>query len=73
MRSPIGIYHVKHSECHAPPLLVNLSVCSLYLCYRSVYLPSSLHIDGHESKPANSNFSIFLVDKFEGITFYMMC
>ena len=29
-----------------------------------------LYIDGHESKPANSNFSIFfLFDKFEGNTF----
>ena len=29
-----------------------------------------LHIDGHESKPANSNFFIFfLFDKFEGNTF----
>ena len=28
------------------------------------------HIDGHESKPANSNFSnFFLFDKFEGNTF----
>ena len=28
------------------------------------------HIDGHESKPANSNFSKnFLFDKFEGDTF----
>ena len=28
------------------------------------------HIDGHESKPANSNFSIFfLFDKFEGNPF----
>ena len=26
------------------------------------------HIDGHESKPANSNFSIFLFDKFKGNT-----
>ena len=29
-----------------------------------------LYIDGHESKPANSNFSIFILfDKFEGNTF----
>ena len=30
----------------------------------------NMHIDGHESKPANSNFSIFyLFDKFECNTF----
>ena len=30
----------------------------------------NVYIDGHESKPANSNFSkIFLFDKFEGNTF----
>ena len=29
-----------------------------------------IHIDGHESKPANSNFSIFfLFNKIEGNTF----
>ena len=27
------------------------------------------YIDGHESKPANSKFSFFLFDKFEGNTF----
>ena len=27
-----------------------------------------MYIDGHESKPANSNFSIFLFDKFKGNT-----
>ena len=35
-----------------------------------VYSDVRIHIDGHESKPANSNFSIFfLFDKFEGNTF----
>ena len=35
------------------------------MCYEQ-----DLHIDGHESKPANSNFSKKIVfDKFEGNTF----
>ena len=35
-----------------------------------LYTDYIVHIDGHESKPANSNFSIFfLFDKFEGNTF----
>ena len=33
-------------------------------------LETNMYIDGHESKPANSNFSKnFLFDKFEGDTF----
>ena len=35
-----------------------------------IYIYIYIYIDGHESKPANSNFSkTFLFDKFEGDTF----
>ena len=45
------------------------SLGQLLKCTYSRYEPT-IYIDGHESKPANSNFSKkFLFDKFEGNTF----
>ena len=42
-------------------ITIRKTICAIY---------SGLYIDGHESKPANSNFSnFFLFDKFEGNTF----
>ena len=44
---------------------LSITLCNVRLCKYSKF-----NIDGHESKPANSNFSKkILFDKFEGNTF----
>ena len=55
----------KKNECLSGRLISP----QIYL-HNNIYNRHRTYIDGHESKPANSNFSnFFLFDKFEGNTF----